>query len=58
MPFYKMHLRVKRKIDIYFKIFLILLLLLFSQQGESYSQQEKDVKNFDKSELTINTLVY
>ena len=44
---------------VHFEVFLfyIISVLLFSQQGESYTRQEKSVKNHDKSEFTINTLV-
>ena len=33
-----------------------LYLYLFCQLSESYSQQEKGVKNYDKAELTKNTV--
>ena len=36
---------------------LLLSWLLFSLRDDSYSQQEEYVKKYDKSELTINTLV-
>ena len=60
MPFDNIQLCVKRKINLHFNYFILLLLswLKFSLQGKSYSQEEKGVEKYDLSELTINTLVH
>ena len=44
--------------NFYIVIIVASIIFIISQLGDSYSQLKKSAKNYDRSVLTINTLVH